>query len=690
MSAAAPTAGTGPAPTPKAAPARTRTIAVVGNPNVGKSSLFNALTGLRGRVANYPGVTVDAMEGPAALAGGPARLVDLPGTYSLLPNSADEAIAERVLLGRGEGAEAPAAVLIVLEATNLRRNLFLLSEVLDLGRPVVVALNMVDEARRGGADVPTRRLAELTGAEVVETVATTGEGLEALKAALDRAPSRAPARRAWRFDDAALEGRVDLAPGATAWERLAALRQQEPGLRATEVAARYAWVNEALGAAPRAGDVRGRTDRIDRWLLHPVLGPLFFLAIMAVVFQSVFAWADPLMGGVEAAQAWLQDLAGAHLPGLLGPLGASLVRDGVLGGVGSVLVFLPQILILFFFLGLLEDTGYMARAAFIVDRPLKALGLSGRSFIPLLSSFACAIPGVLATRTIPSRGERLLAIFLAPLMTCSARLPVYALLIAAFVPPTMILGVLNLQGLLLLGLYLAGMGAAIVLALVISRRRTGRGRELPLVVELPPYRRPGLRGVLLKLRLRGGDFLERAGTTIFVVTLVLWGLSTFPRVTPPAGLSDDEALAYRRSESYAGQLGQAIEPALRPLGYDWKIGVGLIASFAAREVFVGTMGVIYSVGEEVEGDAAGQRLRHELQAAVHTSGPRAGQKVFTLPVALSLLVFYVFALQCGATVAVVKRETASWRFALGQLVTFGALAYGGALVTYQGLTALGW
>ncbi|MBX3470331.1 MAG: ferrous iron transport protein B [Planctomycetes bacterium] len=667
-----------------AAPPRARTAVLVGNPNVGKSSLFNALTGLRVRVANYAGVTVDALEGDVALAAGPVRLVDLPGTYSLVPGAADEAIVERVLLGHG--APPPDVVLVVLEATNLRRNLFLLGEALDLGRPTVVALNMVDEARRAGLDVPTRRLAELTGVEVVETVATTGEGLDALKAALDRA--RPPADRAWRFAEADLEARLAATPGPNAWERLAGLRQADPAVRPAEVSARYAWINEALGAAP-SGSARARTDRIDAALLHPLLGPLFFLGIMAVVFQAVFAGARPLMEAIEAAKGWLQELAGAHLPAVLGELGASLVRDGVLGGVGAVLVFLPQILVLFLFLGLLEDTGYMARAAFLVDRPLRALGLSGRSFIPLLSSFACAIPGVLATRTIPGRSERLLAVFLAPLMTCSARLPVYALLIAAFVPATTVLGPLGLQGLLLLGLYLAGMTAAALLALVISRRRTGRGKELPLVVELPPYRRPGLRAVLLKLRVRGGDFVKRAGTTIFVVTLALWALSTFPRVEPPADLGAEEAAAHRRRESWAGQLGRGLEPVLHPLGYDWKIGVGLIASFAAREVFVGTMGVVYSVGEDLEGEEQERRLRERLQAAVHEDGPRRGQKVFTLPVVASLLVFYVFALQCGATVAVVRREAGSWRFALGQLALFGALAYVGALVTYQGLTALG-
>jgi ferrous iron transport protein B len=514
----------------------------------------------------------------------------------------------------------------------------------------------------------------------------TGEGLDALRAALDRAAERAPARRVWRFDDAALEGRLPELPGACAWERLVALRAAVPAARQAEVAARYAWIQGALGAAASKTDVRARTDRIDRLLLHPVLGPLFFLLTMALVFQSVFAGAEPLMQGIDAGADWLKGLAQAHLPALVGPLGTSLVADGVIAGVGAVVVFLPQILILFFFLGLLEDTGYMARAAFIVDRPLKALGLSGRSFIPLLSSFACAIPGVLATRTIPSRSERLLAIFLAPLMTCSARLPIYTLLIAAFIPKRTYLGVIGLQGLVLLGLYLSGMAAAACLALVIGRRRAGRGRELPLVVELPPYRRPAARSVLTKLRLRGGDFLKRAGTTIFAVTLVLWALATFPRTTPPPGVSEAEARALQLEGSAAGRLGHAIEPVIRPLGYDWKIGVGLIASFAAREVFVNTMGVVYSLGDV---DEESQTLRDKLHAARYDRGPRAGQKVFTLPAVLSLLAFYVFALQCGATVAVVRRETGSWRFALGQLAGFLVLAWVAAFVVYQGLTALG-
>lgn len=677
MSALAPSAPLAQPP----APSQPRTVALVGNPNVGKSTLFNALTGLSQRVANYPGVTVDAGEGFVATSLGPVRLVDLPGTYSLCPSAADEAVVERVLTGAAGPLPdllVPDLLVVVLDATNLRRNLFLLTEAVDLGLPTLVVLNMVDEARRAGIAVPTERLAGLLGLPVLETVATTGEGLPALREALAQAPPRA--ERVWRFADEGLEASVERGHGG-AWERLRALRAADPGLREREVGGRYAWINKAvLGGSEDLSALRARSEKIDRVLLHPLLGPLCFLLVMGLLFQSIFTWAGPAMDGIEGLFGWVGDHVAAQV-GAETILG-SLVKDGVVGGVGSVVVFLPQILILFFFLGLLEDTGYMARGAFLVDRPLRALGLSGRSFIPLLSSFACAIPGVMATRTIPSRLERLAAILVAPLMTCSARLPVYTLLVGAFVPADPVW----LRGLVLFGLYFAGVAAAALVALVVTRFRRTRGKELPLVVELPPYRRPALRSVLMKLKVRAGDFLKRAGTVIFAVTVLLWALAYFPRAGAKPGESEEAVAARQLEQSYAGRLGHAIEPVIAPLGYDWKMGVGLIASFAAREVFVGAMGVIYSVGE-VEGEEGEQKLGDALRAE---RDPDTGRAVFNGASVASLLVFYVFALQCASTVAVVRRETASWGFALGQLVLYLVLAWVAAFLTYRLGLALGW
>ncbi len=661
------------------APTETREdiVAVVGNPNVGKSTLFNALTGLRQRVANYAGVTVDAREGSVTIDGQARRLIDLPGTYSMRPRAADEAIVERVLTGE---EEAPSTILVVLDATNLRRNLYLLTEVLDLGLPVVVALNMVDEARRAGIDVPTDLLREATGLPVVETVATQGEGVDEILAAIPKATTAASV---WSFEDAGDQERLTSATGPTPWARLKSLLADDPSLDAKSVAARYAWINKILVSGGFSPTARIESDRIDSVLLHPILGPSIFFLVMALLFQSIFTWAGPTMELIEAAFGWLQAGAESTLPSLIGVMATDLISNGVIAGVGAVVIFLPQILILFLLLGLLEDTGYMARAAFLVDRPLRAVGLSGRSFIPLLSSFACAVPGIMATRTIPGRFERNLAIFLAPLMTCSARLPVYTLLIGAFVPATTVAGVFNLQGLILLGLYLLGIAVSILIAFLASRKKR-RGRELPLVVELPPYRRPGLKGVLLKLKVRGGDFLKRAGTVVFAVSVVLWFLMAFPQADVPSGATAKEGAAIQLRHSFAGRLGRTIEPVIKPLGYDWKMGVGLIASFAAREVFVSTMGVVYNMGAEVDEESQG------LITALQNAKRDDGTKAYPLATVFSLLAFYVFALQCGATVAIVKRETASWRFALFQLLGYLALAYFSALATYQGLTALGY
>lgn len=675
------------------APPQPMTLVLVGNPNVGKSTLFNNLTGLRQKVANYAGVTVDAREGQVSIGEGDAwRALDLPGTYSLIPTSYDEEIVERALRGALEGLPAPDRILVVVDAGNLRRNLYLLSEVLDLGRPVVVALNMVDEARRGGVTLPTEALSEQLGVPVIETVANSGEGIEELRAALEAAPPKQAAgtQSLWSFKDEELQTRFEGAPGASRWERATALRAEDPLLRGQEAQARYSWISELLQGQETAVD-RERDQKIDRVLLHPIAGPLVFLFVMAFVFQLIFTGASPAMDLVEAAFGATSSWLNSVLPGLIGAGGTSLVTDGVIAGVGAVVVFLPQILILFFAIGFLEDSGYMARAAFLVDRPLRAAGLSGRSFIPLLSGFACAIPGILATRTIPNRLERWLAVAILPLMTCSARLPVYALLIAAFIPPTYLLGVISLQALILFGLYLVGLAAGLVFTFVVERsqRKKQRGRALPLVVELPPYRRPALRGLLLKLRLRGGDFLRRAGTVVFLVSIVLWFLLNFPAVQAPADVvakGPGAVKSHAISNSYGGRLGHAIEPVIKPLGYDWKIGIGIIASFAAREVFVSTMGVVYSLEEE-EAEGLDDDTK-PLEAALKREKDSRGTPIFSIATVCSLLIFYAFALQCGATVAVVKRET-SWKFALGQLLLFLALAYFGALITYQGLSALG-
>ena len=652
-----------------------QTLAVVGNPNVGKSTLFNRLTGLHQRVANFPGVTVDARVGE--LTGQPWRLTDLPGCYSLRPRSLDESVVERVLRGHVEGTTPPDVVLVVLDATNLRRSLYLLSEVADLGLPLVVALNMIDEAQRAGLQVPVERLRETLGVPVVETVATTGQGVPELIEALGAA---APTQRLWSYTEEAQETAFAAADGSSPWEKAHALSAAAPEVRQAEILARYAAITEILSGADSLAQRRW-TQRLDQVALHPLLGPPLFVVVMGLVFQAIFAWAGPLMDLCDTVFGSLGELAATHLPAYLGATATSLIVDGVIAGVGSVLIFLPQILILFLFIGFLEDTGYMGRAAFLVDRPLRAVGLSGRAFIPLLSGFACAIPGIMATRTIPSRFERLLTVFLTPLMTCSARLPVYALLIAAFVPARDVLGPLNLQGLVLLGLYLGGVVAAVLIAFLASRHSASRGKRLPVVVELPPYRWPPLRNVLTKLRLRGGDFVRRAGTIIFAVTVLMWVLMTYPKVEAPADLGEQAAAAYELERTFAGQIGKAIEPTIRPLGYDWKIGVGLIASFAAREVFVSTMGVVYALGDEVDEGDAGlmEKLRNERHAD--------GTPIYTLPTVASLLAFFVIALQCGSTVAIVRRE-AGWPFAIGQLVAFLALAWIAAFGAYHITAAL--
>jgi ferrous iron transport protein B len=696
-------------------------VALVGNPNTGKSTLFNALTGMRQRVGNYSGVTVERVEGRYRdAAGHPVSVLDLPGTYSLSANSPDEEIALAVLQGRAEGVDVPDVVVVVADAQNLERNLFLATQVLELGLPAVVALNQVDAALAAGIRVDPVELTLELGAPVVATVATKGEGLELLKQAIGRAVDLPPAGRRFELpEDAAgvlrpLEEclvRGGLNPSAAGMEalRLLAVNTIGPHLahvaglgdaverahaaaesagisaRSLEAEARYGWIAGVVERTTTrtATGKKSFTDRVDAVALHRVWGPIIFVLLMALVFQSIFSWAEPLIGIVESLFNGLGGAVGSMLP--QGDL-RSLVVDGVIAGVGSVLVFLPQITILFLFIGILEDSGYMARAAFIMDRFMRSVGLHGRSFIPLLSGYACAVPGVMSTRTIENPKDRLATILVLPLMSCSARIPVYTLLIGAFIPPVAVAGIFNLRGVMLLAMYLLGTLSALGMAAVFKKTLL-KGRARPLIMELPPYRLPSPRSLAMSVGHRAWMFIRRAGTVILSLSIVLWALATYPRSHAAPGTPDTVAQEQQLAHSTLGRLGQVIEPAVRPLGYDWKIGVGIVSSFAAREVFVSTMGTIYGVGSTDETSGA---LREKLQ---RERNPETGAAAYTPLVAVGLMVFYVFALMCMSTVAVVVRETGGGRtgmkWAAFQFAYMLALAYGAAFVVYRGGLLLG-
>jgi ferrous iron transport protein B len=696
-------------------------VALIGNPNTGKSTLFNALTGMRQRVGNFAGVTVERVEGRyRGVWCDTVTVLDLPGTYSLSANSPDEEIALNVLLGRVEGVAAPEAVVVVVDAQNLERNLFLASQVLELGLPVVISLNQIDAAAAAGLGVDAVELTLELGVPVVPTVATRAEGLDVLKAAIEKAaglplPQRRfelPAEAAavlhpleaqlvaggYSQSAAGMEAlRLVGADGATGRAGDISAVQQEVdrarvGLeqaginpRSLEAELRYAWIADVVDrtVVRTATERRTLTDRIDGVVLHRVWGPLIFVALMALVFQSIFTWAEPMMELVESGLGLLGETVGSLLPP--GDL-QSLLVDGVIAGVGSVLVFLPQIAILFLFIGFLEDTGYMARAAFIMDRFMRGVGLHGRSFIPMLSGYACAVPGIMSARTIENPKDRLATIMVLPLMSCSARIPIYTLLIGTFIPPVAVAGIFNLQGVTLLLMYLLGTLTALAMA-AFFKRTLLRGPTRPMIMELPPYRFPRLRGLVLSVSHRVSLFLKKAGTIILALSVVLWALATYPKTEAAPGVPDEIAQEQQLSQSALGRIGQIIEPVVRPLGYDWKIGVGIVASFAAREVFVSTMGTIYGVGEADESSAA---LREKLRAE---RDPVTGRPVYTPLVALGLMVFYVYALMCMSTVAVVVRETGGGRVGLGwaafQTVYMLLLAYTAAFLVYQGGRALG-
>ena len=625
-------------------------VALVGNPNAGKSTLFNALTGMQQRVANFPGVTVEHAEGSYVYDAASVRLLDLPGTYSLTPQSPDEAVALDVIQGRAREVPPPDVIVIVVDATNLERNLFFATQILELGRPAVIALNRMDRVAAEGTRIDVPELIHELGAVVIPVSATRGDGIERLRHAIACAPSLPPP-----------DHRIGLGDD-------------------TDVERRYGWIADVVEkcVVRRPSSARTISDRVDAVLLHRVWGLLVFLAVLLVAFQAMFSAAQPLADLIERLVAGVAAVVVAVMPP--GDL-RSLVVDGALGGVGSVLVFLPQIALLFLLIGLLEDSGYMARAAFVVDRYVRPLGLQGRSFIPLVSGYACAVPGIMATRTIQQREERLATIMVVPLMSCSARLPVYALLIAAFVPATRVGGIVGLQSLVMLSMYLLGTFAALGMA-ALFRRTLLRSDTRALIMELPRYSLPSARVLLASVWQRVRVFLRRAGTVIFALSIVLWALARYPQLDGGAAVSPDQQLAH----SALGRLGRAIEPAVRPLGFDWKIGVSIVASFAAREVFVSTMGTIYSTGSAENVPALTQRLRQERD-------PRTGAPAYTTLVAVGLMVFYVFALMCASTVAVTIRETGGgWQGAAWATLQFGymlGLAWGGALLVYRAGLALG-
>ncbi|GIX06714.1 MAG: ferrous iron transport protein B [Candidatus Poribacteria bacterium] len=711
-----------------------RLVALAGNPNSGKTTVFNALTGLRQKVGNYAGVTVEKKLGLLTLPDGTTiEILDLPGAYSLTARSPEEQIARNVLLGEVPDTPRPDLVVLVVDGSNLERNLYLATQVLDMGLPAIIALNMMDVAQGRGLQVDAAQLERWLGVPVVPLIASKGVGIDRLKELIARSELPRPPARRWKaapeVEEAiqtvaqalrrtgtvpeeaveaeairliGLEGTPSLLQERGGPELVQAVRQARERLQAAghspatfEAEARYEWIRSLTREVVRRSGPPPVTlsDRVDQVLTHRVFGPIAFIALMALVFQTVFTWATIPADWIDAAMValgdWIRNLM---------PPGAfrSLLADGVIGGVGSVLVFLPQILALFFFISLMEDTGYMARVAFMMDRIMRRVGLHGKAFVPLLSSFACAVPGIMATRTIENPRDRLVTIMAAPLITCSARLPIYTLLIAAFIP-----GGATVKALTMLSLYLMGIVGSITVAFVLKKTLL-KGETPPLVLELPAYKWPSWKAVLLTMWDRSRHFLRRAGTIILGVAILLWFLTSYP--SPPESVlapiearraellrqnPSDPAVAQALAEldnqeaslniqySFAGYFGRAIEPALRPLGFDWRIGIGIFSSFAAREVFVSTMGTIYSVGAV---DEETTPLIERLQSATWQSGPLQGQPIFTLPTAVALLVFYVFALQCMSTVVTMARETGSWKWPAFAWTYMAAMAYVGAFL----------
>lgn len=716
------------------------TAVLIGNPNTGKSTLFNALSGARALTGNFPGVTVEKKLGRMTCDDRTVDLIDLPGTYSLAPRTLDEMVAVNVLLGRQSDVAAPDVVVCIVDASNIERNLYLVSQVLDLALPTVVVLNMCDVAASRGIQIDTAVLSQRLGLPVVQTEAHRRRGLDELRATISAAAAAPPIERPSVFPPAFaaecqrlsdllaslgqpqtpyyllerllldiggyLEGHF---VGGHAGELAAHLaearhRLADQGLKvpAAEARLRYEWVRQMLYGIVSRPTVRPITpsDKIDSLLTHRIAGLAVFMLLMLGIFQAIYTGAKPLMDLCRAGQGWV----GGHVSGWL-PAGMfnSLVVDGVIGGVGAVLVFLPQIAMLFLFMAVLEDCGYMARAAFLIDRLMTKVGLSGKSFIPLMSSFACAVPGIMATRVIENRRDRMTTILVAPLMSCSARQPVYVLMATAFIPATVVLWGWELPTLVMFGMTFLGAAVAVPIAWLL-KKTLFRGETPPFVMELPSYKWPSPRVVLTRVYDQARAFVVRAGTLIMATAILIWGAGYFPgdhrivdavqaRIDHLHEMSKNDVAAETElqqlvaehnrlrgellEQSFLGRFGKAVEPVVSPLGWDWRIGVGVIASFPAREVIVGTLGTIYSLGGDVKEE------NRDLIVAIQSATWPDGRKVYNVPVALSIMVFFALCAQCASTLMVIRRETNSWGYAAFTFIYMTALAYGGALATYQ-------
>jgi len=638
---------------------RPLTIIVAGNPNAGKTSLFNSLTGLRQKVANYPGVTVESKSGQWTISPDlpPARLIDLPGLYSLNATSLDEKIASDMLIDRGR-MDAD-AIIVVVDATNLVRNLYLAMQLIETEQPIVIALTMFDLAERSNLKINVEKLSASLGVPVVPVVAKKHRGL----------------------DDLAWAVLVLLESGPT-HPSSPLVENDESGLAnsQTKLIQRYARIERIVSETVEtvSEDKPNVSERIDRVVTHKILGPVILLLVMLLVFQAIFSWASLPMTLIDNVFSALAAAIRAHLSA---GIFTDLLTDGIIAGVGGVVAFLPQILLLFLFISLLEDSGYMARAAFLMDRLMRAFGLHGKAFVPLLSSFACAVPGIMATRTIENPKDRIATIMIAPFMSCSARLPVYTLIIAAFFSGKTVLGVLSLGAVIILAMYLLGVAVAIIVASILKRTILNAPPP-PFVMELPPYRVPDIGNVAHALFTRCSVFLKRAGTVILSISILLWALTAFPRAQVDQAGGPANASTQIES-SFAGRAGRLIEPAIRPLGFDWKIGIGLISSFAARETIISTLSIVYNVGENPDTKSS------SLVEALRNARRADGSAIWTPLTGISLMIFFLLACQCMSTVAIVRRETNSWRWPLFMIGYMMILAYVASFVTFQGGRLLG-